>query len=177
MGGRDKSRLLVEGLPIIERQLAVLSPRFEPIAMIGGKGQSELTRIADAIGGQGPLDGLAAALRWAPASWLLLVASDQPFLRGRLLEALLAARQAGDDLVIARAEGRDQPMPGLYHRRILPAVEERLARGELALTALARPGSGLRVRLLAESTCRQADPELASFQNLNRLEDLYALGQ
>jgi molybdopterin-guanine dinucleotide biosynthesis protein A len=172
MGGQDKSRLILsDGKTILQHQLEVLAP-YGPVALVGGEPEPGLPHLSDRHGGRGPLDGLASALAWSPEEWLLLVAGDQPSVQPALLDLLLAKRDLAANSVVAELESGTQPMPGLYHRNALEEVERRLKALELRLRDLVSPESALAVVRVPESECRKADPELASFKNLNRPEDL-----
>jgi molybdopterin-guanine dinucleotide biosynthesis protein A len=177
MQGVDKARLAVGGRRIADTQLALLQTRCAPIAMVVADGsQTEglaVEAIQDRVGGQGPLDGIAAALAWSPTPWVLVLACDMPDVHPGLLDMLLNARDTRHDIVAMAPGGRVQPLLALYHQRLLPVLDARLAAGELRATSLLQePPAGVRVRFLDESEIRRIDPETKSFRNLNCLEDL-----
>ena len=181
MSGVDKANIEVQGLPIVHRQLSVLSARFDAVAMVGSSAalpnDLPLASLADRVGGKGPVDGIAAGLAWSPEPWIFVVASDMPFLCLPLIDALLDARTSESDIVCVGPLARTQPLFALYHRRLLSCFDKLLAEGRLRASALltALP-AGVSVTRLPESEARRIDPELLSFRNLNSPEDVFTSG-
>jgi molybdopterin-guanine dinucleotide biosynthesis protein A len=181
MGGVDKSQIQVEGERILHRQLAVLSQRFDAIAIAGSSFEApeglSLHSLADRVGGKGPVDGIASGLAWSPEPWLFVVASDMPYLSLALIDALLSRRTPASDIVCVELAGGAEPLFALYHRRLLPLLDTRLAEGMLRARDLVLPGAtGIQAATLSEAEVRQIDPELLSFRNLNRPEDVLTSG-
>ncbi|MFW6060999.1 MAG: molybdenum cofactor guanylyltransferase, partial [Phycisphaeraceae bacterium] len=113
--------------------VTVVADRADKYADLG------LRTIADAVPALGPAGGLATALAdrrgRGGAGWLWLVTCDLVAVEGALLERMLAARGEAGGAVALRDE-RWEPMPGLYHTAIEPAVREHLAAGERAMWKL-----------------------------------------
>jgi molybdopterin-guanine dinucleotide biosynthesis protein A len=80
----------------------------------------------------GALGGLATGLA-ASSDWAMVVACDMPFVEPAIFAKLIdvAIAEAALDAVIPRVAGQAQPFHGLWHRRCLPLLAERLAAGEL----------------------------------------------
>ena len=118
-GGRDKSRLVVEGRPIIVRQLEVLQRVAHDIFIVGPRADRfadlGLPVYADLIPGHGALGGLYTALEVARNDAVLVVACDLPFLDAGLL-ARLVERSAGHDGAWVRHRARRRAAD-----RLLPA--------------------------------------------------------
>lgn len=138
LGGVAKGLVRVGGEPIVARQLAALAPYVaapliiavdaQPYAGLGAR------VVVDRHPGLGPLAGLEAALLASDDDALLVFACDLPFLDAPLIEALRDAPAA--DAVVARLDGRPQPLAARYARAILPRVQARLAAGALRLLDL-----------------------------------------
>jgi molybdopterin-guanine dinucleotide biosynthesis protein A len=62
-----------------------------------------------------------------------------------------------------------EPLPVLYRRECLKAIEQALARGERSLRELL---SSLRVRTAPAEALRRRDPRLLSYLNVNSRADL-----
>jgi molybdopterin-guanine dinucleotide biosynthesis protein A len=75
--------------------------------------------------------GLAAGLRLAETDLCVVLPTDMPHVTSSLLRALAAAGEGAEAAVVQTG-----PLPGAYRRSALPAVERRIARGELALTGV-----------------------------------------
>ena len=173
MGGAAKPLLVVDGATILARQRAVLAPRTAAIVLaLAGPGplaELGLPVVHDRVPGAGPLAGITAAFAASTTPWLLAVAGDMPALSPAVLDLLLACPGPAHDAAAPRLGGLPEPLCALWHRRALPALDARLARGDYkvaaALTALA-------VAWLDEPAIRAVDPHLASFRNLNRPDEL-----
>jgi len=82
--------------------------------------------VDDASDVRAPLAGLVAGLRAAPSDVCVALPVDVPLIRAEELRQLgLGCR--------AVAVPPNGPLPGAYHRSVLPLLEHRLATGELSL--------------------------------------------
>jgi molybdopterin-guanine dinucleotide biosynthesis protein A len=155
MGGRVKALMKIDGRTILDRMLEVLSPRFAAIAISANDPtpyhHTGLPVLPDQVLGQGPLAGLAAALRWCRRPYLLAVAGDMPYPDPRLVELL--------------------PLFALYSREVLPVLDQRLAGGQLDARGLVSD-ERLRVTRVHEPEVRALDPSLRCLTNLNSTTDL-----
>lgn len=116
----------------------------------------------------GSLGGIYTGLDAAPTEWSLVTACDMPFLSADLL-AHMAGLRDGADAVVPIVDGRPEPTHALYARRCLPAIEKRLRAGQLKISGFFDDVS---VRYVAENDVKLFDPDLLSFFNINRPEDL-----
>ncbi len=173
--GGDKPSLLLGDTTLVRHVLDALCSAGLEVALVLRPGQPvpltahTIAVVRDEIENAGPLGGLQALLRWLPAEWALVAACDQPFLAPGLLQGLLSERKNGLDVICAHSSDRLEPLPGLYHRSILPAIDRQLERGERSLVDLL---VSLRVREVPRHLVEQWDPSLASFLNINRPEEL-----
>ena len=135
-GGRDKSALIVEGLPILDRQMAALSQVADEVMLVVGEQmpppRADLRIVRDRVSGSGPLGGLDAALAAARHDAVVLLACDMPFVTARLLGHLLALT-SGADAVVPRTERGYHPLCAAYTRACQPAIAVHLARGQLRM--------------------------------------------
>ncbi len=67
------------------------------------------------------------------------------------------------------ADGRWQPMPAIYRRSAIGAIDETLERGNRSVTSIFGIAS---VEEISESELRALDPELDCLFSLNRPEQL-----
>lgn len=174
--GVDKTLLLVDGEPLIARvaeaalqvceRAAVVTNRPEAMA---DAGLPEGVAVwVDEVAYQGPLGGLATALKNAADEWVLALAADMPWLNPDVIRALWEARE-GAQVVVPRTEKGVEPLLALYHRDCLPEARRVLESGRRRLVAMF---PALAVREVDAETLRVVDPELRSFVNVNTPEDL-----
>jgi molybdopterin-guanine dinucleotide biosynthesis protein A len=174
--GRDKATLLFEGVPLALRVAAALGTCLERVRLVARPDalpELGLPCIVDRHAERAPLVGIAAALAACEASAVLVAACDLPEIDPRVLLALLALApaQGGADIVAPLGPRGPEPLLAIYRPRLLPELERRIGRGELALQALLRDVNTL---FIPEADLRALDPALASLRNLNRPDDLRA---
>jgi molybdopterin-guanine dinucleotide biosynthesis protein A len=180
LGGTTKALLVVDGQRIIDRQLAVLRPLFDAIAVVASDATPfiaagiDVDVIPDRRGpGWGPLAGLDAALAWLPPheQSVVCVAGDMPFLAAPVLKRLRDAGSA--PAVVPRPANRPQPLCARYHRSLAPLLATSLDGGMRAMHAflecIARQPPP--IAWIEDAELRELDPELASFLNVNTPED------
>jgi molybdopterin-guanine dinucleotide biosynthesis protein A len=174
--GRDKATLTWRGTPLalrVAEALGVCLARVRLVARPGELPALGLDSIVDRHAERAPLVGIAAALAAAETNAVLVAACDLPEIDPRVLLALLALAPAegGADIVALLGPRGPEPLLAIYRTRLLPELERRIARGELALQSLLRDANTV---FIPEADLRALDPELASLRNLNRPEDLEA---
>src|SRR5262245_19674981 len=121
-GGRDKSALVVDGRPILERQLAELGPLSDDLMLVGARDDQWLPepprrvrRIADIVPGSGPLGGIHAALSEARGDAVLIVACDMPYVTAGFAEYLFSLAGASH-VVVPRGDDGVHPLCAVYAR-------------------------------------------------------------
>jgi len=172
--GQPKALLLFDGQPLITHIVQRLRPMFDDIVVVAAPGQDlpemPVTLVRDDVAYQGPVGGLCYGLRAATGDVSFVTSCDSAFLDQRLVSYLLA--QAADyDVVVPFWDGRLQPLHAVYRRRVLPLLEEQLARGELRPVSLF---DKVRTRTVDEADIRRIDPNGASFFNMNTPADYAA---
>jgi molybdopterin-guanine dinucleotide biosynthesis protein A len=173
--GGDKPSLELGDRTLVRHAVGALRSVGVDVALVLRPGQPvpltahTIAVVRDEIENAGPLGGLQALLRWLPVEWALVAACDQPFLAPRLLEGLVTQRKDGCEAICARPGDRLEPLPGLYHSSVLPAIDDALERGERSLGDLLM---SLRVREIPRHVVEQWDPGLASFLNINTPNEL-----
>ena len=137
MGGVDKGLLSCAGRPLIERVWARFAPQVGVLLISANRSQARYAAlgapvIGDELAGfQGPLAGLAAALRHCATPYLACVPCDAPNLPLDLVARLAAGLATVDDATAAVAcvGGRRQPTFLLCHRSVRGVLEDYLAAG------------------------------------------------
>ncbi|MEW6487013.1 MAG: molybdenum cofactor guanylyltransferase [Thermodesulfobacteriota bacterium] len=174
--GRDKAALELEGFPLIEWVLDRVRQAAETVFAVGGPPRLDhcgTPTVADRFPGANAMGGVATALAYAAErlgaeAWVLCVACDTPFLEpGLLLE--LFARRAGADAVVPRTAAGYEPLCALYRASCLPVFQKAIAAGNLCILDVF---PAVHTREVPETELRRTDPDLRSFLNLNRPDDL-----
>ena len=131
--GRDKARLPVHGRPLIEHVCDQLRPRFRQIlisaARDDGYGIPGASVVVDPVAGQGPLHGMAAALRASQHDTNLVIACDIPQVDAGLLRHMLRLAPGRDCVVPRTAAGHSEPLFAIYRRSALEGIDAVLRSG------------------------------------------------
>jgi molybdopterin-guanine dinucleotide biosynthesis protein A len=163
--GTAKHRLRIDGVPILDRIAAALERHVESIVLLGSgalpSGWEAATRLPDAVGADGPVAGVLAALRWAPrASWVI-TACDQPWVEPSAIGWLLDQRAPGCAAVLPRkGDERLEPLLAVYEPGALPALERMVRSGESRLHRLADHAPVATPRLPRELISSWADVDV-----------------
>lgn len=173
--GRDKASCPLDGRPLLHWTATAAAGAADEIIVVRRPDQ-ELPRspgldwreAADQRHDRGPLAGLEAALAIARNDLAVLLACDMPLLREAVLRAVADAA-VGVDVAMPLVGGKEQPLLAAYRRGVLPLAKQLLDDGEGRLRALLPL---VRHRLIGEDALRRADPDLASFTNVNHPADL-----
>ena len=145
--GRDKAMLKIDGVPIIERIVRQLEPRFSEI-LIGARSKSDYRFfkrrvVADRIPGQGPLMAIASCLEISSNDLNFVVSCDVPDLPYDLIDRLLQEASQGDGAVPVRDGSRYEPLFAVYRKSMLVAANEALTRGDRKVISM-YPGRAIR---------------------------------
>lgn len=120
--GRDKADLPLDGTPMAHRvQRALFDGGVGGVVLVGGDQDAE-GAIEDGWPGEGPLGGLATAVRHAAAvddvAIVVVAACDQPDIPAALVASLVHALAAGPAEAVASAvrtaDGRRHPFPSAW---------------------------------------------------------------
>lgn len=133
--GSPKGLLPVDGEALLARALRVVP---YPVVIVGDASPyasliGDVTTLPDAPAGVGPIGGLRALLLHARGPAIAL-ACDMPFYERADLEAL--ATHPSDAPIVAAKRERFEPFFARYDARVLPAIDDALARGEHSLQKL-----------------------------------------
>lgn len=175
--GTDKSFVLLDGQPIIQRVIARVRALELPLLLIandaaryGGLG---LPLYGDVLPGSGSLGGVYSALYHSPAPYTLCVGCDMPLLEPALLRFLIAQRQ-GYDIVTPVVGGRPESLHAVYSQSCLPVMRQQIEQQQLKINRVHDLLHTLRVE---EAALRRYDPALRSFMNVNTPDDLARIRQ
>lgn len=138
--GTNKAWLPVDGIPMIERVLAVARGVTDQVFILASS--REYARLGvpllndlrqDGQRGAGPLAGIESALTHSERPFALVLACDLPFLAEDFLRLLLSLRIEAE-VVLPEMETPTGPRPqgvcAVYSRSVLPIVTHLLDAGE-----------------------------------------------
>lgn len=167
--GREKAGLQMSGGTLLERAVRTLEPIVDEVVVVGTPGTAPcgVRVIADETPGLGPLGGLATGLKRTRGERVLLVACDLPFLDRALLLYLMSLAP-GYDAVVARIDGRSQPLHAVYDRRVGPIVDRQIASGAYRMEELV---ARLHVRWVEDAEIAAIEGGHRSFFNVNTPAD------
>lgn len=174
LGGQDKSALIVDGVRLLDRQLATLRPLTDTILLVGAPGTvpPDCRVVEDLRPGTGALGALYTALQRSPTPRLLVLAADMPFVTRSFL-AYLAAVDVHAPAVVPVSGGRWHPLCAMYARTAADSLAAALDRGDRVVRDAV---AALDPRLLTETELAPFDPDGRLFANLNTPDDLARWG-
>ena len=157
--GSPKALARFQGEVLGERAHRLLDEAFGRVLVVGKIGD-DLTLPFDVVDDgsevRAPIVGLVAALRHAETDVCVVLPTDMPLVSADLLRRL-ADEVEGFDAAVPQSG----PLPGAYRKAALPALEQRVAAGELAL-----------YRALEELSVRVVETEGDELRNVNTPADL-----
>ena len=171
---RDKALILWEGKPLIVRLVDMLKRMFGEIIVVTGDDRRyedllDVIVVDDLIKGKGPLGGIHAGLSSSSNDYNLILPCDMPLLNEKVISLLLDEIDGQARIILPVVRGYVEPLVGIYHRDCIPFAEMLLRGGKLKVLGLM---DFVPTKLIPESRVLEVDPDLTSFLNLNRPEDL-----
>lgn len=170
--GKNKAFVEVNGTPLIERVIGVMASVFDEVILMTNTPDEYvhlgLPMYADLIKGLGPVGGIYTALTVIRNAAGFFVACDMPALNAGLIRYMAAVRGAFD-VVVPKISWRIEPLHAIYGRRCLPEVKRLIDARQYQIFHFFPKVS---VRHVTEEEIRRYDPDLSSFFNINRPEDL-----
>jgi molybdopterin-guanine dinucleotide biosynthesis protein A len=170
--GTNKALVRVGQQTLVEKCVSTLQTCFPKTILVANRPESftglTLPTFPDVIPDLGPLGGIRTALRHVETPAIFVVACDMPFLNVDLIREM--ASVSGEfDAVAAKIDGKFEPLHAVYHRRILPAIEDRIKAGDYSVYRLLET---LRVRTFSESELNRDPDWRKTFLNVNTPEEL-----
>lgn len=170
--GVDKATLVVGGERLVDAAVAALAGVCGQVVVASGGrtiDRLEVTQVADAVPGVGPLGGIVAGLAAVTATLVAVVAVDQPAVSAAVLRALADAWDGRTPAVVPIVGGRLQPLHAVYARAAHADLQAALAAGERSPTAVLER---LGCQVAGPEVWAGSDPEAAFSRDLDRPEDL-----
>lgn len=177
--GVDKTQVDLQGMPLLAHAVNRAAAFAEEIIIVTNRPDSIVTGdfatavsiITDEVAYQGPLGGLATALKVASHEWTLALAADMPWVSASIIRELWVLRE-GFDVVVPTSPAGPEPLLALYRRDpMLLEAAQVLDSGKRRIIA-AYPE--LRVCEVDIESLQSADDRVTAFFNVNTQTDLRA---
>jgi molybdopterin-guanine dinucleotide biosynthesis protein A len=168
--GRDKATLMIDGIPLWQRQIGVLR-QLSAVLFVSARERPawlpvDARFIADAPPARGPLGGVAATLAVMPCTHLLALAVDMPAMSAAHLATLWRAALPGSG-VLPWLSDRAEPLPAIYPVEAQSIAAELLEGGDVSLNTFAQ--ALLAAGRMTKQTIARQDANL--YANLNSPSD------
>ncbi len=172
--GQDKAKFLYKNKRMLDWSLESLSESSERFIVANQTYETNYQIYKDirtdcTETGCGPMGGLYTALKHANHEWVALVACDMPNLTPAYWQLLFKQTNTAKHAVVIKGnDNRLQTLAALYHKSLLPIIEDHLDNATLALQSLSKHFSIVTFDDLHQSNNLSDD----LFLNFNYLEDV-----
>jgi molybdenum cofactor guanylyltransferase len=171
LGGLDKSRLVVGGRTILDRQLDLLRSLVPRVIIVANERErfadAGVPVLNDAVPGCGSLGGIYTAVI-AAAGPVLVLACDMPFVTAPFLARVMDAGLEAD-VAIPRAHDGYHPLCACYGPACAGPLRTRIEQRALKVVGIL---SDVRVRELGPDEIAPFDPDGLLLLNVNTADDL-----
>jgi molybdenum cofactor guanylyltransferase len=173
MNRENKAFLDVGGRSIVERILSVYRFFFDDIILVTNSPEEYLDLdvriVTDIIKNRCSLAGLHSGLFHADNHWAMVLACDLPFVKKDLVQVLLDHVREPYSVIIPETSKGLEALFAVYSKDNLGSMEKALRQDRKKIQGTFKSG---RVYKVSEKRLRAADPDLLSFYNINRPQEL-----
>ena len=170
--GSNKAFVEVDGVRLVDRVTRVMKSIFHRVILLTNTPEDyaylQTPMVEDLIKGLGPMGGIYTGLMTMPDETGFFVACDMPFLSEGLIRHMVDVRD-DFDAVVPRMDWMLEPLHALYSKKCLPVIQEAVEHHQHQIAVCF---AGMRVRYVDEEELRLWDPDLRSFFNINKPQDL-----
>lgn len=170
--GQDKALLKLNNERFIDHLINEFSECEEVFLSVAKKGDyadTGIASIADENREIGPIEGIRQSLIYAHNDYVFVCAADMPFLKKDLADYISEFISSDYDAYVIRDEKRLQPLCAIYHKSVLPVIEEQIANGKYKLFDVL---SRIRVKYIDIHT---STFDSKTIKNINTREDYAAI--
>lgn len=173
--GREKYFFLYEGKTFLSRLLESLVPIVDEVILVA-RDPEQCTRfkdfrnifcVTDIRPGTGPIGGIHAGLHAASGDVIFISGCDMPFVNREIVDRLFSEINTYDAVIPAWDSEKFEPLHAVYRKEALLKYLE--SHESLSLRAMIRT---LNAYYINVDEFRIIDPDLRTFMNINKLEDL-----
>lgn len=127
--GYDKAEMKIHGKRLLQEMIETLEQYFDRVIIISNREKiiDHPFIYRDIIPHRGPLSGIHAGLSRLEGQYAYIMACDMPRISLQYIDFLCQSIQDETyDAILAEKSGRFEFFHGLYHRRLIPALEQSL---------------------------------------------------
>jgi len=168
--GREKASLLWKGKRLVDYALETLSPLCNELFISSNNPKlvvNELEILPDRYRDIGPIAGIEAGLAKAANEICVVVSCDTPLLPTLMFQHMLE-KHHDYDISLAAHDGVNEPMIGIYSKRVYPVIRKAIESGENKPPAIIRMNRWQEINIHPGLNFFSRN----MFKNLNRPEDL-----
>ena len=158
MHGQDKGLINVLKKPLIEYAIECLTPLVDDLSISCNRNKSRYSDYKiDCLSDYqtpgrneflGPMAGIVSGLKHARHDWLMIMPCDTPLMNTEMMRQLVDAirenESRGLQAVVFSYQGL-QPLHGIYHKSLLPLLEQSLAENNNSVQKLIRTTNTIEV--------------------------------
>ena len=174
--GQDKALMNFRGKPLVQHAVELLRQVCGKVIISANKTHYGFTGSEiwpDEQDIQAPMIGIYSCLKRTRDEWILVLSCDMPFVDPKLLELLISSAGSGTRGVIIPVHDGDciEPLCGLYHKSLIPLMEQRIRVRDYSLQHLIQQSN----HLLLETGPFLSFYDPLIFLNINTTEDFKLL--
>lgn len=167
----SKAFIKVEGIPIIDKNLAVIRQTFKESLIITNQPEKyshlKVPLLGDIHDIRGPMTGIFTSLFNSSTPWVFITACDMPFI-SRDLIIYMYSQRISFDAVVPESNERAEPLFAFYSKRLLLSMEKAVLSDHRGLKDFLKDK---KVKYISAGEVKRFDPGARSFINLNTPED------
>ncbi len=170
--GKDKAFLQVDGQLLLDRLYNTFTQIFQEIILVTNNPlrylQWDLNIVTDIFDVRSSLTGIHAGLFYSTMPYSFVAACDTPFLKKKLVQAMVENIDPHFDAMIPQTSAGREPLCAVYSKKCIAAVERHLTQNRFKIQRVFKKH---RIKTMSEKFCRTFDPDLYSFFNINTPRD------
>jgi len=162
--GSNKALMLYKNQRLIDIAISVVKPLVNEILVSSNELIPNLSNriISDVFENTGPIGGLYSCLKESNTDINLVIPCDVPLVSTSFYSLMLEKIESFDAVIPRHSKGKLEPLIGIYHKNVLPMMEEQINQHVYKLVNL----------LERLNVCYIVIPKSADLKNLNYPTDL-----
>lgn len=165
--GQDKAQIIYQNQSFLDYAVSLVENFTDDIII--SSNQSPVTNypiVADLYKNIGPIGGLYAGLQAVKNDFVLVLPVDMPLLNKEVFDRLFKNFNSRKQMNIFNLDDRPQMLTGIYHKNILPVIEEQILQKDYKLQHLLQKAS---YKLIDATAFKSIFVNVNSPVELNRL--------